>query len=303
MSFPTKQRLMRFAPACLLAAGLAAVSVNGLVRAAGSDEKIDPKKNRVYPQWEIHDMKRPTPPVVKPGTPSTQEKPGDPPSDAVVLFDGKDLSRWTAGGKEAPWKLEDGAMVADKASIETKDPIGDCQLHVEFATPTPPKGESQGRGNSGVLLMGGRYEIQVLDSYDNVTYADGQAAAVYGQNPPMVNVSRPPGQWQVYDILWRGPRFDKDGKVTRPAHVTVMHNGVYVQDCFHLVGGTGHHVQPPYSAHPEKLPLQLQFHGNPTKFRNLWYRPLPDEGFASISEEKAAGGKTEGKSEGKTDAK
>jgi hypothetical protein len=275
----------------VVGAGLAGVGVFAADAPSGrgtgqtADQKVDPKKNRVYPQWEIHDMKRPVPPVIAPPEPSTQEKPGTPPSDAVVLFDGRDLSHWTAGrGQPAPWKLEDGAMVADKAGIETKEPIGDCQLHVEWATPKEVKGESQGRGNSGVLLMGGRYEIQVLDSYDNRTYADGQAGAVYGQNPPMVNPARPPGQWQTYDILWRGPRWDKDGKLARPARVTILYNGVYVQDCYHLSGPTGHHVQPEYSKHAEKLPLQLQFHGNPTRFRNIWYRPLPPEGVASMAE-------------------
>ena len=159
-----------------------------------SDPKVDAKKNRAYTQWEIHDEKRPKPAVITPPTPSTQDAPGTPPSDAVILFDGKDLSKWTAGGgKEAPWKVENGYMEAAKASIQTKEPIGDCHLHIEFATPEKVDGKSQGRGNSGVLLGNGIYEVQVLDSFDNPTYADGQAAAVYGQNPPMVNASRGPG--------------------------------------------------------------------------------------------------------------
>lgn len=263
---------------------------------ATADPKVDPHVDRAYPAWQIHDMKRPKPPIVTPGTWSTQDAPGKPPSDAVILFDGKDLSKWSAvGGKDAPWKVEDGYMEAAGATIETREPIGDCQLHIEFATPNPPKGSDQGRGNSGILLMGGQYEVQVLDSYENTTYADGQAAAVYGQNPPMVNASRPPAQWQQYDILWRGPRFDKDGKLLRPASVTVMHNGVYVQDHWVLTGPTGHHVEPPYHKHPEKMPLQLQFHGNPTRYRNLWYRALPDEGYATIIEEQMAEGKGEAK--------
>ncbi len=268
----------RFVRACMIGASLAAASGALCARA---DEKIDPKKNRAYPQWEIHDLKRPHPPIVEPGTPSTQEKPGKPPSDAIVLFDGKDLSKWeVAGGKgEAPWRLEDGAMVTAQANIQTKEPIGDCQLHVEFSAPMvkdEKKEVSQGRGNSGVLMMSVPYEIQVLDSYHNETYADGQAGAIYGQNPPLANVNRPPGQWNEYDILWRGPRFDESGKVTRPARVTVMLNGVYVQDNWVLTGPTGHHVQPPYAKHNEKEPLQLQFHHNDTRFRNIWYRPLPD---------------------------
>lgn len=291
--------------ACLAAACVAGVAVYGAVLAqdkpvdagAGaaksaapvaerisSDPKVDAKRNRAYPQWQIHDEKRPKPPVITPPTPSAQDAAGTPPSDAVILFDGKDLSKWTAGGKEAPWKVENGYMEAAGSNIQTKEPIGDCHLHVEFATPAKVDGKSQGRGNSGVLLGNGIYEVQVLDSYDNPTYADGQAAAVYGQNPPMANASRPPGQWQQFDILWRGPRFDKDGKLVRPARVTVMHNGLFVQDNWVLTGGSGHHAQPAYKKHPEKMPLALQFHQNTTRFRNLWYRPLPEEGFATAIE-------------------
>src|SRR4051812_29617378 len=145
---------------------------------ATSDPKTDPKKDRAYTAWEIHDMKRPKPPIITPGTFSSQDEPGKPPSDAVILFDGKDLSKWSAGGKDAPWKVENGYMEAAGASIETREPIGDCQLHIEFATPSPGKGSDQGRGNSGVLICG-MYELQVLDSYENTTYADGQAGAIY----------------------------------------------------------------------------------------------------------------------------
>jgi hypothetical protein len=231
-------------------------------------------------RWTVHDMTRPKPTVVTPGTFSTQEQPGTPPSDAVVLFDGKDLSKWTAGGgKDAGWKVENGYFVVDgKGGIETREPIGDAQFHVEWAAPNPPKGSSQGRGNSGFYLMGGRYEIQILDTFENDTYADGGATAVYGQNPPLVNACRKPGEWQVYDIVWRGPRFSSDGKVTREATVTVLHNGVLTQDHYRLTGGSGHYAQPPYKAHPDKLPLQLQNHNDPVKFRNIWYRPLPDLG-------------------------
>ena len=290
--------------ACLAAACIGGVALYGTVVAqekatdagaskgaasvaerVSSDPKVDAKKNRAYAQWEIHDEKRPKPPIITPPAPSTQDAAGTPPSDAVILFDGKDLSKWTAGGgKEAPWKVENGYMEAATSNIQTREPIGDCHLHIEFATPAKVEGKSQGRGNSGVLLMNGIYEVQVLDSYDNPTYADGQAAAIYGQNPPMVNASRGPGQWQQYDILWRGPRFDQDGKLTRPARVTVMHNGVYVQDNWTLTGGSSHHTQPAYKKHPEKLPLGLQFHQNTTRFRNLWYRPLPEEGFPNVIE-------------------
>jgi hypothetical protein len=226
--------------------------------------------------WKIHDPNRPLPPVIDSGTASTQDSPGRPPSDAVALFDGKDLSRWAhKDGSAAKWKVENGyAEVAPKTGyIYTREAFGDCQLHVEFAEPVPPKGESQERGNSGVFLMG-LYEIQVLDSYENKTYADGQASAVYGQYPPLVNASRPPGQWQTYDIVFHGPRFDKDGKLLRPARATVLHNGVLVQDNVELTGPTAHGERPPYKAHPEKLPLGLQDHGNPVRFRNIWIREL-----------------------------
>ena len=226
--------------------------------------------------WKIHDPNRPMPPVIDPATPSTQESPGRAPSDAVVLFDGRDFSKWAhKDGSPAKWKVENGyiEVVAKTGNIYTREAFGDCQLHVEFTEPTPAKGESQERGNSGIFLMG-VYEIQVLDSYENKTYADGQAAAVYGQYPPLVNASRPPGQWQTYDIVFHGPRFDKDGKLLRPARVTEFHNGVLAQDGVELTGPTAHGARPPYSAHAEKLPLALQDHGNPVRFRNIWIREL-----------------------------
>ena len=231
---------------------------------------------QVDTKWKIHDMERPASPVITPGTSSTQDAPGRAPSDAVVLFDGKDLSHWAQkDGSDAKWKVENGyvEVVPKTGEIHTREAFGDCQLHVEFAEPTPPKGESQDRGNSGVFLMG-LYEIQVLDSYESKTYADGQAAAVYGQYPPLVNASRPPGQWQTYDIVFHGPRFDASGKVTRTANVTVLHNGVLVQDNVELTGPTAHKQRPPYQAHAEKLPLALQDHGHPVHFRNIWIRNL-----------------------------
>jgi len=231
---------------------------------------------QVDTKWKIHDPNRPAPPVIDPGTASTQDSPGHAPSDAVVLFDGKDLSRWAhKDGSGAKWKVENGyaEVVAKTGYIYTREAFGDCQLHVEFAEPVPPKGESQERGNSGVFLMG-LYEIQVLDSYENKTYADGQAAAVYGQYPPLVNASRTPGQWQSYDIVFHGPRFAKDGKLLRPARATVLHNDVLVQDNVTLTGPTEHGERPPYKAHPEKLPLALQDHGDPVRFRNIWIREL-----------------------------
>lgn len=229
-------------------------------------------------KWKIHDLNRPLPPVITPGTASTQETPGNPPSDAVVLFDGKDLSKWVdKDGKAAQWKVEDGYMevAAKTGNISTRDSFGDCQLHVEFSEPTPAHGESQERGNSGVFLMS-TYEIQVLDSYENKTYADGQASAVYGQYPPQVNASRPPGQWQTYDIIFHRPHFSGD-KVQSPARVTVLHNGVLVQDNVSLTGPTAHGERPPYKPGSDKMPLQLQDHGNPVRYRNIWIRELHEE--------------------------
>jgi 3-keto-disaccharide hydrolase len=229
-------------------------------------------------KWKIHDLNRPLPPIVDPGTASTQEAPGRAPSDAVVLFDGKDLSKWVdKDGKPAQWKVENGYMevVAKTGNISSRDAFGDCQLHVEFAEPSPGKGESQERGNSGVFLMG-LYEIQVLDSYENKTYADGQASAVYGQYPPLVNASRPPAQWQSYDIIFHGPRFN-GSKLLRPARVTILHNGVLVQDNVELTGPTAHGERPPYKPGPDKGPLQLQDHGDALRYRNIWIRELHEE--------------------------
>ena len=231
---------------------------------------------QVDTKWKIHDPDRPVPPVIDSGTASTQDSPGHPPSDAVVLFDGKDLSKWThKDGSAAKWKVENGyfEVVPKTGYIYTREAFGDCQLHLEFAEPTPPKGEDQDRGNSGVFLQG-LYETQVLDSYQSKTYADGQAGAIYGQYPPLVNASRPPGQWQTYDIVFHGPRFAKDGKLLRPAHETVFHNGVLVQDNVELSGPTAHGERPPYKAQAEKLPLALQDHNHPVRYRNIWIREL-----------------------------
>lgn len=232
---------------------------------------------QVDTRWKIHDMNRPVPPIVTPGTSSTEDIPGKPPSDAIVLFDGKDLSQWVQKKDASPakWTVENGYFeVAPKTGdLQTKEAFGDCQLHVEFREPTPPHGESQERGNSGVFLHG-LYEVQVLDSYDNRTYADGQAAAIYGQYPPLVNAARPPGQWQWYDIIFHGPRFSADGTLTRPARFTVFHNGVLVQDNVEPTGPTAHGQRPPYKPEPEKLPLALQDHGNAVRYRNIWIREL-----------------------------
>ncbi len=227
-------------------------------------------------EWEIHDMNRPRPRAVDPGTASTPEQPGRPPSDAIVLFDGKDLSKWEADkGGPAGWKVAGGIMevVKGTGSIHTAEGFGDVQLHAEWQAPSPAVGEGQDRGNSGVFLMG-MYEVQVLDSYQAETYADGQAAALYGQYPPLVNATRPPGQWQTYDIVFHRPRFGGDGKLLRPATATVIHNGVLVQDNQELTGPTAHKARPPYKAHADKLPLGLQDHSHPVRYRNIWVREL-----------------------------
>jgi hypothetical protein len=191
-------------------------------------------------KWKSKDRNRPAPAAVDPGAPGTETSAGRAPADAIVLFDGKDLSKWTQkDGSPAKWKVADGyfEVVPKTKDIVTKQPFGDMQLHLEFREPAPPVGEDQDRGNSGVIIMG-LYELQVLDSYQSKTYPDGQAGAVYGQYPPLVNVSRPPGQWQTYDIIFHAPRFDDSGKLLRPARVTVLQNGVLVQDNVEIHGPT-----------------------------------------------------------------
>ncbi|HEV2348874.1 MAG TPA: DUF1080 domain-containing protein [Terriglobia bacterium] len=228
--------------------------------------------------WKIHDRNRPQPVVITPGECSTQNHAGRPPSDAIVLFNGKDLDNWESiNGGPAKWTVGDGyfATVPKTGNIRTKASYGDCQLHVEYMPPYPPHGEDQDRGNSGVFLHS-LYEVQVLDSYHSITYPDGQAAAIYGEYPPLVNACRPPGQWTTYDIIFHGPRFDAGGKLTRPATMTVLHNGVLVQDHVTLTGPTEHMKRLPYQVTPEKLPLMLQDHNHPVRFRNLWIRELSE---------------------------
>lgn len=210
-------------------------------------------------KWRVHDGKRPQPDLVKP----------DPvPSDAIVLFDGKDLSKW----KESGWKVENGYVEIGKGNLVTKEEFGDCQFHIEWCAPSPAKGEGQGRGNSGIFFLG-RYELQILDSYENKTYPDGQAAALYGQYPPMVNASRAPGEWQSYDIVFIAPRFEGN-ELKSPAKVTVFHNGVVVHHAAEMIGQTTHRAVAKYSAHGPKGPVMLQDHGDPVRFRNIWIRPL-----------------------------
>ena len=233
-------------------------------------------------KWMVHDMKRPVPPDVTPGEASCADKVGSAPSDAVVLLEGNDVSKWEGVKNPSgpfPWNLGDGFMetVKDAGFIRTKEKFGSCQLHLEFATPERVQGSSQGRGNSGVFLME-TYEVQVLDSYKNRTYADGQCAALYGQAVPLVNASRKPGEWQTYDIIFHRPTF-KNGKVDRKVRFNVFHNGVLVQDNVELQSGTGWngpHAVTDYVPHGDKGALSLQDHGNPVKFRNIWIRELKD---------------------------
>ncbi len=240
---------------------LASTLTLGLVVSLSAAEK--PK------HWPVHDKKRPQPKIVKPG-----ERPSDPPSDAIVLFDGKDLSKWqiaSAKGGEPKWKVEDGAMVIvpRTGSLQTKQKFGDCQLHIEW------KAIPGTHANSGIFFMM-MYELQIFDSYQNKQwiYADGIAASTYGQEPPLVNACRKPGEWQTFDVIFERPRFDASGKLTKAGIMTVLHNGVLVQNHSRLHGFTVHAKPAVYKPHAEKLPLMLQDHGNPVAFRNIWIRPL-----------------------------
>lgn len=222
--------------------------------------------------YRIHDMERATPPVVTPGTD------GAPPADAVVLFNGTDLSEWRKKeGEPAAWLVKDGYLecVAGADDIYTKRTFGDCQLHLEWASPADPAGKTdQDRGNSGIFFME-KYEIQVLDAYENRTYSDGYAGAIYAQYPPQVNAVRKPGEWQTYDIVFHAPRFKKDGTVKRPARITAFLNGILVQDNVSLTGPTGWLQQKPYEVHADSMSLKLQDHDSPVRYRNIWIRPLP----------------------------
>ena len=246
------------------------------------------------------DPKKQPPPVkITPGTPSCGDQVGTAPSDAVVLFDGTEasLKNWTdRNGGQTKWKMVDGALESVKKAgfIQSKQAFGSCQLHIEWASPSVVKGKDQGRGNSGVFLMG--YEVQVLDSFEHEyvdpktgekvphTYPDGQAGALYGRNKPLVNASLGAGQWQTYDIIFHRPIFDDAGKVVHKATFTVLHNGVLIQDHVHLTGGTGwegshsisEYKKPKTKEEEERQPIQLQDHGNPVRFRNIWVRPLED---------------------------
>ena len=241
------------------AAQLAAVLLVASTTAA-AQELPPPEKTEVW---------KPPPARVDPG------RHGHPPSDAIVLFDGTDLSEWQGRNGEAQWRVEDGAMTVRPGTgdLTTKRGFGDVQLHIEWRTPTEIVGESQGRGNSGVFLMG-LYEVQVLDSWENPSYVNGQAASVYKQHIPLVNASRAPGEWQTYDIVFSAPRFTAEGALERPATVTVLHNGVLVQNHVTLEGPTVFRGAPRYEAHADRLPIMLQDHRNDVSYRNIWVREL-----------------------------
>jgi len=242
-----------------------------LVKAKDGSGVIGYKDTPILPWcgYCVHDPDRPAPKKVTPGKPSTEEKLGAAPSDAIVLFDGKDFSQW----QPSDWKTENGELIAVTGNLTTKQPFGDCQLHIEWMAPDPPQGGFWDRGNNGVMLMG-LFEIQIYDSYSEKIYPDGQAAAIYGQTPPLVNACRKPGQWQGFDIVFFAPAF-KDGKVEKPAFVTIFHNGLLVHHNQEIFGPTGHRILPKYDKPtPEKLPLSLSAHNNPVRFRNIWLRAL-----------------------------
>jgi hypothetical protein len=261
----------------LLGTGLAAQQPpQGPPPEAGDDVRGYTDTPRLPNQkWRVHDADRPRPRKVAPGPVVS----APPPADAIVLFDGKDLSHWVTRGRggqtsEPKWKIENGelAIVPRSGGLMTKEKFGDCQLHVEWMIPKGTGGRGQGAGNSGVEIMT-HYEIQVLESFENVTYADGQAASIYGQWPPLVNASRPEGQWNVYDIFFEAPRFE-DGKLAKPAYVTVIHNGIMVHHHQEIIGAAVHRRVAVYRPHAAEEPLSLQDHGYPVHFRNIWIRRL-----------------------------
>jgi hypothetical protein len=215
----------------------------------------------------VHPIVWPEPAVITPGVNN------GPPSDAIVLFDGKNFDAWKGAEKNHP--DSDGGFTA-KSAMQTKQEFGDCQLHLEYASPNPPRGRDQGRGNNGIGFIGARYEIQVLDSYENKTYFEGQCASVYNQRPPMVNACRKPGEWQTFDVIFTAPRFDAEGKLATPAYFTVLHNGVLVQNHTEVKGSTYYEREAKYTKHPEKGPLVLMYHGDPVRFRNIWLREFKE---------------------------
>lgn len=277
-------------------ASLSLIALAGFVQRASSEAVLGYTDTPMLPsgKWHVHDPARPHPPVVTPG--ATFSDGAAAPSDAIVLFDGHDLSKWYGDKGQPEWKKKDGQMVfgdqiepqwkvqdgyaevtPHSGYIYTKESFGDFQLHLEWAEPAKVQGDSQERGNSGVFLQG-VYEVQILDSYNNPTYADGQCGAMYGQTPPLANASRPPGEWQTYDIIFQAARVGDDGQVIKPAYVTVIHNGVLLHHKQAYLGPTGHKILAHYGKNmPAKAPLALQNHGNPVRFRNIWIRNITEE--------------------------
>ncbi len=269
-----------FVPLCAgIMMVLAAIPPEGYGDGPNTEREKHQDNPRLPSGWRVHDFDRPLPRVVTPGPTAA-----DAPSDAVVLFDGSSLDEWVGcvstnrkygynPNGEALWKVENGYVeITPTGSLVSRKKFGDCQIHLEWSAPVPPKGTSQERGNSGVFIMG-KYEIQVLDCFENTSYADGMTAAVYGQQPPLVNACRQPGAWQTYDIIFKAPRFDGDTVVT-PAYVTVLLNGVVVQNHTPYLGETVHKKLPVYKPHEEKGPILLQEHNNPVRYRNIWVREL-----------------------------
>ena len=240
---------MQFSISRILLAGVAVAMLSG--RASAQEWKSGV-------EW-------PEPPLVTPG--ATDDA---PPSDAIVLFDGKNLDAWENGSK---WLVENGVAIPRETQITTKQQFGDMQLHLEWSAPTEIRGEGQGRGNSGCYLMG-LYEVQILDSFENKTYFDGQAGSIYKQTPPLANAMRKPGEWNYYDIIFNAPKFRSNGDVVKPGYVTLIQNGVLMLNHFELEGPTSYTEAPHYQPHPETGPISLQFHGDAVKFRNIWVREI-----------------------------
>lgn len=262
----------------LLAAGMAAAASaqdKGGEKPGFTDTPVLPDG-----KWRVHDANRPAPPVVAPAA-----TPGGAPADAVVLFDGRSLDAWQPQG--AAWPVKDGAFTvparkagAGESALVSRQSFGDVQLHLEFRSPNPPTKSSQDRGNSGIWFMQ-RYELQILDGYNNPTYADGTVGAVYGWKPPLANAARAPGEWQSYDVIFERPRFNADGKLLRPAYVTALLNGVLVQNHQAMLGTTVWRKVATYEAHGDAAPIQLQDHDSPVSYRNIWVRPLPAAAVAA----------------------
>lgn len=233
--------------------------------------------------WRVHDIARPAPPDVDPGTPSIQDTPGKPPSDALVLFDGRSTAAWTKAGPPVDppmpvgWTVNQGVLevVPKSGNIITRQGFGSCQLHMEWQVPEGVQGTGQRRANSGVYLMG-RYEVQILDPFTNPTYADGAAGGIYGQYPPLVMPGRPPGSWQSYDIIFHAPRFSADKTLVKPAYMTVLFNGILVVDHAEILGRMTHAKLPTYEYHGDREPLMLQEKGHILRFRNIWIRELAE---------------------------